>query len=433
MDCQAVQNLILGLPDPRELSPTLRAHVLECQACSAWAKQAARLESLLAQLPVPPAPSEKKEAMLEELTSSGPVITRVPTVRPDHTGVWLDAAGRVLRKNTAYIGGLAAAILLVIGIYWLWPNKQTPPVAEATQDHPLLKNLVAHDIALARASTPAKRFEILGGMADDLAVETRGMARIASADELKRMAGWYQKVVNEGIIQQAKDEANRHMMTDAEKKNVFGALAAKLETDANEAERMMAESPQEAQPALKRMAETAREGHKTLRTLFASLASWVGDQAPSPPPAPLTADDRIRLLKANGQLIDNLVNQSIELSRAGDSENRAIACRKTAQLLAAAAEVAATKQEAERVAVLTRLFHKVVRDGLIPTLGDWKRGVPPESPSALRLAALRNEVPNDVINLKSAIPTSGAVGENPNVRDALAQLDELTDKLMTKE
>ncbi|MFO0803892.1 MAG: hypothetical protein U0791_12330 [Gemmataceae bacterium] len=43
-----------------------------------WWQQAAKLEGLLAVLPVPPAPSGKKSELLEEL--AGPVILPMPTL-----------------------------------------------------------------------------------------------------------------------------------------------------------------------------------------------------------------------------------------------------------------------------------------------------------------------------------------------------------------
>ena len=46
MNCQAVQNKIIDLPDPRQLPPALLAHVVGCAACQTWARQAARLNVL---------------------------------------------------------------------------------------------------------------------------------------------------------------------------------------------------------------------------------------------------------------------------------------------------------------------------------------------------------------------------------------------------
>ncbi|HEY1192040.1 MAG TPA: hypothetical protein VGE74_30705 [Gemmata sp.] len=261
MNCQAVQNQIIALSDPRQLSPVLLAHVAGCSACRAWARKAAQLESLLEQLPVPPAPREKKEALIGELLAADPVIQPpvVPATRPSFVTV----AVRVLRQNRAYVGGIAAAVLVVVGLVWSL-NRTKPPQTEFAepQKHPLLDKLVNRDVALARAETPTKRLEVLGGMAEDLAGETRGMARIASPTELKDLARLYDKVVKDGIVRQAK-ELPIHMDR-GEKQRLLDGLKTRLEADAAEADKVAREAPQDSQPALKRVADTAREGAREL-------------------------------------------------------------------------------------------------------------------------------------------------------------------------
>lgn len=261
MNCQAVQNQILALPDPRELSPALREHVLGCAACQAWAKQAARLEAILERLPVPAAPGDKKEALLGDLMAAEPVILPMatPAARP---GLGLVAL-RFVRRNAKAVGGLAAAVLVAVGVFALWPKRPPTPQPDVAKEHPLLKKIVARDVAMARADSPSKRLEVLSGMADDIAADSRGMARLASADELRQMAGWYDKVVREGMVKQA--DSLPVSMTAEQKRNILEPLAAKLDADAGEAEKLAREAPQDAQPALKRMAETAREAGKSLR------------------------------------------------------------------------------------------------------------------------------------------------------------------------
>ena len=264
MNCQAIQNQILALPDPRELPPALRAHVLGCAACQAWARAAARLEVLLTQLPVPPAPGDKKESMLGDLMSADPVIhpMATPATRP---GFGLVAV-KLLRRNATAVGGLAAAVLVAVGVYSFWPTKTNTVVAAPTQKHPLLEKMVARDVAMARADSPTKKLEVLGAMADDLAGETRGMARIATGTELKQMAGWYEKVVRDGMVPQAgKLNADKLGTQEADRVKLLDGLAAKLSADAAEAESVAREAPPDAQPALKRMADTARDGEKSLR------------------------------------------------------------------------------------------------------------------------------------------------------------------------
>ena len=258
MNCQAVQNRILMLPDPREVPAALREHVLACEGCQAWAKQAARLEAILEQLPAPAAPERKKEAMLGELMQAEPVIRPRPA-REGRPGI----AAEFLRRNASYVGGLAAAVFVAVGLYAFWPKSTPQPAVVKIEKHPLLEKMVARDVALARAKSPAERLQILNGMADDLATETRGMARIAPGGDLKLMAGWYEKTVRDGMVKQA---ANLPVeMSASEKAKLLDSYAAKLDADASAAETLSRESPPDAQPALKRMIDAAREGEKSLR------------------------------------------------------------------------------------------------------------------------------------------------------------------------
>jgi hypothetical protein len=243
------------------LPPALREHVAACAGCLEWARKAARLEATLESLPAPVAPEQKKEAMLGDLMQAEPVIRPLPAfaARPGFGVV----AVRFLRRNAAYVGGLAAAVLVAVGIYALLPKKGPEFVAAPPQKYPLLDKMVKRDAELARASTAARKLEVLGGMADDISTETRGMARIAPGSDLRQMAGWYEKTVKEGLVKQANNLPVG--MSTAEKSRLLESLAAKLDADAAAAEALSRESPPDAQPALKRVAEAAREGKDSLR------------------------------------------------------------------------------------------------------------------------------------------------------------------------
>ena len=139
----------------------------------------------------------------------------------------------------------------------------SPTVA---QRYPLLTSVREKNVALSRAETPAKRLEILGGLADDLAAETRSLARVANPEELNELAGWYRRVVNDGIVRQA-ENLPRHGITPDQKRTLLEGLAARLAETGAEAERLANEAPPESKPALKRIAETAREGQQRLTRL----------------------------------------------------------------------------------------------------------------------------------------------------------------------
>jgi hypothetical protein len=76
------------------------------------------------------------------------------------------------------------------------------------------------------------------------------------------MAGWYDDVVTNGMVKQAEKPID---LPAEDKTRFLNGLADKLKADATEAEKLSREAPQDAQPALQRMAATARAGEKAIR------------------------------------------------------------------------------------------------------------------------------------------------------------------------
>jgi hypothetical protein len=256
MNCQSVQNKILSLTDPRRLPESLRSHVDECPACVAWYANAVRLERYLEILPAPPAPADKKSALIDELTADGPVIKSVPKI-----------ARRPSPIQWRHVAVLAASVMVTVGGWWVVTRPPTKTNEQAAAPkHPLLDKMVQRNKSLSRAETPGKRLEVLGDMADDLHAETRSLARVASPEELNDLARWFDKVVHTGIVRQAGQMAP-HAMTAAEKAALFDQLAGKLFEAGAEAEKVSREAPPASQPALKKIADTARDGQKKLRAL----------------------------------------------------------------------------------------------------------------------------------------------------------------------
>jgi hypothetical protein len=164
-----------------------------------------------------------------------------------------------------------------------------------------------------------------------------------------------------------------------------------------------------------------------LLTAFVALAAWAGAQGPVPP-APLSAEDKLRLLKTNSTLIDELVRDGVEMSKAGQPVDRAYNCRQASRALVNAIRDAATAEDAERVAVLMGLYRELVRDGLVPTLEEAKVGITPNSPADVQLKGVRGQYATDVSDLRKFATSTGKLADNPRVKDALKQLDELTEQ-----
>ncbi len=258
MNCQAVRNEILSLPDPRQLPRVLQSHVAACAGCRVWAEQAARLESVLERLPVSATSEHKKAAFLAQLAQST-TPAKPAALPPQHTEHWF-------RQNAMLLGGLAAALLVACG-WWLFSGNGNASVAESPAPRdPFLEKIVKRDVALAQADTPAKKLRALGGLAEDISSEARGLARIATPDELKDVARWFDRVVTDGLVRQA-EKLPAHAMLPAERVSEFDALASQLATAADEVDRLSVEVPAESKPALQRIADTARDGQRKLRAL----------------------------------------------------------------------------------------------------------------------------------------------------------------------
>jgi hypothetical protein len=257
MNCQTFQNHVLSLPEPRELPEPLVGHANGCAACVAWWRRAARLEGLLATLPVPAAPADKKNALLDEL--SGPVIQPLP--RFERRSLWSIPAVRTF-------AGLAAAVMIAVGGWMMVrPGPGTPIVAAKESRDPFLDRIVQRDLALAKAGKPTERLDVLGDLADDLSTEARSLSKIAQPDELRDLSGMFQKVVNEGIVEQAR-KLPEHSLTQSQKNELLNRLSQKLVTAGRQAEDASKESPPHAQPALKTISDTARDGQTKLKAIL---------------------------------------------------------------------------------------------------------------------------------------------------------------------
>lgn len=261
MNCSTIQNRILALADLRLLPDALREHVNACPGCLAWWKHAARIEQLLAELPVPAAPADKKNALLEEL--SGPVIRFVPAIerRSFPTRFWSAPAVRTL-------AGLAAAVLIAVG-GWLMvrPGNGPQSVAKESPRDPFLERIVQRDLALARARTADQRLDVLGGLAGDLSSEAQSLSKIANTDELRELSSMFHRIVNEGIVEQAR-KLPEHSLTQTQKKDLLNRLSQKLTEAGRQADEAARESPPHAQPALKTISDTARDGQTKLKAIL---------------------------------------------------------------------------------------------------------------------------------------------------------------------
>ena len=171
-----------------------------------------------------------------------------------------------VRENALVLGGLAAAVLVALGAWALFPRNGPKPEMVAIPDDPFLKKMIERDLALARAATPAERLAALSGMAGDLSAQARNLSRVASPEELRDIARWYEKVVKDGIVKQAENLPAR-TRTPAEEQAraaALNALTQQLNDTAAETDKLLGSVPPESKPALQKIVETARDGQKKI-------------------------------------------------------------------------------------------------------------------------------------------------------------------------
>lgn len=164
----------------------------------------------------------------------------------------------------------------------------------------------------------------------------------------------------------------------------------------------------------------------TTLLVFAALSAWAGAQGPAPG---LTAADRLKLLRTNRTLIENMVDNGIDMARADTPLGRAEVCYRTAHVLRHAVQAAADEQNPDRVAELCGHLDTVVRDALEPNLADATRTIPPGSPDESTLKRLRATAVKDFDDLRGSMPAGGKVGGDTRVKEAMGKLESLRDKL----
>jgi len=131
-----------------------------------------------------------------------------------------------------------------------------------------LAKVVKRSIELTRAGDPEMKLKGYGELADDLSAETRSLVRVASEDDLKVLARCYKKVVNDGIVSQARRPDRT--LTPAERNaraELLNRLAGRLASAAQETAAVAREVPPDRQRVLQEIVNTARSGQTDLRKL----------------------------------------------------------------------------------------------------------------------------------------------------------------------
>jgi hypothetical protein len=124
---------------------------------------------------------------------------------------------------------------------------------------------MACDLKLAEAETTGERVKALAELADALQMETQLLSKSAPPAELNKLAVFFKKVIEDGVVARARD------LPMGERVDVLKEVAAQLAKTTSETETLAQAAPQSA-PALRMIAAAAREGDATLQKLMQEAA-----------------------------------------------------------------------------------------------------------------------------------------------------------------
>ncbi len=261
MKCEAVRNRLLDLPDLNAVPTVYLVHVDGCEPCAKFLDKARALVVDLAALPVPTS-EPAKLAFLDSLMAAGPVIRTVPSTVATGTSL-RDLLKRIPVRPVATV---TAAVLVGVGIWSaIPPSKPQLAVAEPRR-HELLQKVVTLNTELAALAEPKDRVAKLAGLAADLRNETRALSKSADRVEMLSMANMYEKVVDGGIVRQAK-RMNQFNTPVVERQAAYKTAMAELSRAAAEVTALVPTASPKVQPQLQRIAKTARDGEAQLQLL----------------------------------------------------------------------------------------------------------------------------------------------------------------------
>jgi hypothetical protein len=230
MNCSVLQRRLLELEKPDRPPPEVRAHLAACAGCRRWQRRLLLIEQRVPLIPVPPS-SAKSAVMRRVLAEPAPAAKEPSRAEPPKFRPFSPTAAPGYRgpQKIALATALAAGLVLfAIGFWSLQPPKE-PPKQHFSDS--LTARLVQHDLKLAAATKPQEKVKVLAALAEDLHGETRALAKVARPEDLRALAGLYEKV-GQGLVTQAEN------LSFGERSQVLDRIMQQLADTADDAQEL---------------------------------------------------------------------------------------------------------------------------------------------------------------------------------------------------
>ncbi|QEL15925.1 hypothetical protein [Limnoglobus roseus] len=149
------------------------------------------------------------------------------------------------------------------------------------------------------------------------------------------------------------------------------------------------------------------------------LTAWVSGQPAATGP---TAGEQLHMFQRNRDLLENLVEHSVELANANTPVGKVRACHESTKDLGRAIKDAADRDDADRVAELSEHLTAVIKFGLVPTVDDARTIIPVGTPDYQQLLDLTAQANGDAERFELSIPALGKIGASNKVSEARGKL-----------
>lgn len=275
--------------------------------------------------------------------------------------------------------------------------------AKGAEDQ-LVARFVERDLVLAGTVAPAKQWQVLSEMADDLRTEAMRLADEKKPDDLPMVTSLYERVLQRGLVGRAGS------LPEKERKEILQTLAQHLRGHDRTLEDRLQQSPQNWLTLLQPIQKANRQSLELL------AADTIPARPPldAPPAIPGGSDYRRLLLSA-------LVLNGIRLAEETDPLKRADCCSDLADHLLQAIVTASVKGDDHNVSALGKNLGEFVDRGISVNLAR----VSVNDPRVAELKDLMQRTNHIMLALDKTLEQMSAKGA-PNKLDP-ASLDRLKD------
>jgi hypothetical protein len=236
MKCHDLRHHIANLESPQRPPADCRGHLVSCAACRTWYRHLLRVERQVPRLPVPAA--QRKNAFMD-LILSGEVSVGQPAVVPFWRSLGRSGGppdrSRAQQK-LALATALAAGLLVLAASFSVLQWKPPPVVPTHPAVDPLTeKFLTPHRDHLAPTVPVPQRIATLKNVLDTVHQESQALARASNSDDLNALATWYERVLKEQLLEQAR------AVPEPQRPAILGDLASQLDRISAETQKVAEE------------------------------------------------------------------------------------------------------------------------------------------------------------------------------------------------